>query len=550
MFCIKCGKEIPENSQFCKYCGTDLREALEEKTNTAFTPKPQFIQRRNKSAESGQGRKVIPFIGAAAAAIVVILLFANGIIGGGQSASEYDEDAELVKVPDIIGQYYEDAIKITENESLLLIITGKGSDEKIPADSVLSQNPKAKSKIPKDSALLSVISGGAKDSEKTERIPDVSYLSHEEAIAVLETEEISCNAVYIESDCVLDGLVVNQRSYPSDDTIGSIAVEICISTGSDAQDEALEKGKYKDIIDQVEKNRNKRNESGQYEPETSGAEMEGSSEGDLREILQSKTSKEILSFDYGDFDSDGKYEAFAFVGEPANDANFDPYCGDLWFVDADNAQLLEEDGWFWKINEKYTFGRQSFIVLEEYFATGSKSHIWGVRNGKPSRESFNGYCGGFQQVNEKDLTLESEAYDGDFFDGNGMGHTWKEYYFFWDENEEAFHEYGGIEITKAQLLRYDNAKTIFDEIEKSSWPNVGEIYYRGNNIININIFSGDLNNGSFNNVTLLVEKNSVNFKQVGFSQGSGFESSTQGGIFEAAINPSIAVYPKAFPMPN
>ena len=33
MKCIKCNKDIPENSEFCPYCGNDLRKPKPEKTN-------------------------------------------------------------------------------------------------------------------------------------------------------------------------------------------------------------------------------------------------------------------------------------------------------------------------------------------------------------------------------------------------------------------------------------------------------------------------------------------------------------------------------------
>lgn len=37
MFCVKCGKEIPENGKFCVYCGKEIKVFGETVTETQIT---------------------------------------------------------------------------------------------------------------------------------------------------------------------------------------------------------------------------------------------------------------------------------------------------------------------------------------------------------------------------------------------------------------------------------------------------------------------------------------------------------------------------------
>lgn len=40
MFCKKCGKEIPDNTEFCNFCGAEQNSKIQSGT-AAFTPKPK-----------------------------------------------------------------------------------------------------------------------------------------------------------------------------------------------------------------------------------------------------------------------------------------------------------------------------------------------------------------------------------------------------------------------------------------------------------------------------------------------------------------------------
>ncbi len=96
---------------------------------------------------------------------------------------------------------------------------------------------------------------------------------------------------------------------------------------------------------------------------------------------------------------------------------------------------------------------------------------------------------------------------------------------------------------------------IIDVITKSGHT-VDEIYYRANNLININYHSGDKQNGNFDNVTLVYKNNAVTPKLVYPRPNSNTESFNEknlsdfsyGGIYQAALFPKIATYPDKFLM--
>jgi len=269
---------------------------------------------------------------------------------------------------------------------------------------------------------------------------------------------------------------------------------------------------------------------------------------ELEELLGQKTSEPILSFDYYDYDSDGIKEAFAFAGTAGDDSDVDPIIGELWFINDTGAQKVSDTDGYWRINEIHTFGEYTFAVLSKWFATGDLAYIYGVRNGEPYKENISGCGGGFCQTDDVNFTMTHSAYDGIFDAGLGfsIGHTWKNYYFYWDGQTTSFKEYGGLKITEEQLLQCSGAKAILDEI-KAAGNIIGNIYYRANNIININYSESDNYGVSYKNATLILENGSVRLKRIYDWSDSDLENSSYGGIYEAALISAIAVYPDSFP---
>lgn len=147
------------------------------------------------------------------------------------------------------------------------------------------------------------------------------------------------------------------------------------------------------------------------------------------------------------------------------------------------------------------------------------------------------------------FTTVGDAFDSVFTDGLAAGHTYKIYDLYWAG--DGLKEYGGVKIAQKQLLRMKDAQAVLDTIIKSGHA-IDDIYYRANNIININYHSGDRRNGNFDNVTLLYKNNTVTPKQAESNSGSsGTENFSEknlsdfsyGGIYQAALFPKIAAYP-------
>ena len=110
------------------------------------------------------------------------------------------------------------------------------------------------------------------------------------------------------------------------------------------------------------------------------------------------------------------------------------------------------------------------------------------------------------------------------------GHTWKDYWFYWDG--ESFREYGGVKITEKQLRNCEGAAAILDAI-KAEGESINDIFYRGNGIININhSYTVEPGNVYYYHTTLQLED----------AKAMKVETDETGGIYRAALIPDIATY--------
>jgi len=251
-------------------------------------------------------------------------------------------------------------------------------------------------------------------------------------------------------------------------------------------------------------------------------------EEELRSLLTEATQWPVLSFEYGDFGGDGISVAFAFVEiEDRED-----YCeGELWFVGPEGAKKLEGGNYCLPVKME-AFGGRQFAVAEVYYSTSSMVNLWGVKDGRAYKEEISGHGGGLQRIGEKDFTLVCSAYDANLTDGDWTGHTWKNYWFYW--NGETFREYGGVKITEGQLRRCDGA-AVLDGL-KAEGKTIGDIFYRGNGIINVNCVSEYGQGASYSQVALQLSGTKVTAVE-----GEYVET---GGSYAAALVPGIAVYPE------
>lgn len=136
--------------------------------------------------------------------------------------------------------------------------------------------------------------------------------------------------------------------------------------------------------------------------------------------------------------------------------------------------------------------------------------------------------------------ITDNKYDGSY-DKNFeqmMGHTWKEYYFYF--NGKSFREYGGIAIDVNDLLRIPDCKQIVDGIYRNKYI-IDSIYYRQNGVININISKETDDFIKYYNVSIRCHDGRWDYIET----ENGYKYNT--GIYEAAMIASDADYPDKFP---
>jgi hypothetical protein len=214
--------------------------------------------------------------------------------------------------------------------------------------------------------------------------------------------------------------------------------------------------------------------------ETASPVIYNDDEQTLNNLITEKTGKELLLWEYGDFDNDGAFEAFAFPGE-INE--FDKKSGTLYLVNSIGLNIIQGETYGIDVFT-FTFDEYTFAAMV-YYGTMEYSRIWGV-NGKEAYEPPISRIGQQFTVDENgEMTIIQSAFDNFTMGDDGIpngAHTWKPYYFYYDN---GFCEYGGSEISLEDLLTYENADTYIDEIENLNGE-ITNILRRENGIININ----------------------------------------------------------------
>ena len=240
----------------------------------------------------------------------------------------------------------------------------------------------------------------------------------------------------------------------------------------------------------------------------------------LLQKLQAATGEKLINVQYDDFDGDGKSEAFVMTGKGKLNEG-----GNLWFVSADEISKLN-DMYLYSSPEMIQIGDKKFIKYEQEYATGKPLFLWSVENGK-SKPVISGEAQNLTQMPDGTYTVLQNTLD---MMSDGTGRTVKPY---WLHYSNGFHEYGAIEITQAQLLKFTGADNILKQI-KAEGGTVKNILYRENHIININY---QTDQGMNRYVSLKYDDTSVSVLQE--SDGSG--------IYLKALLPDIATYPAGTP---
>ena len=229
-------------------------------------------------------------------------------------------------------------------------------------------------------------------------------------------------------------------------------------------------------------------------------------ETQLRERLAEYGDGNIIWFSFDDFDEDGTYEAFAFVGK----AGAEYMDGVLWYVNENYAAELKESG-KWHTPEIVNANGTNFLFAENY--DDGLTYVFGIENSKVYETAFSGSFSHLTYMGGRDFTAEFTSYDyyEDEEKAKQEDPTTKIYWFYLENGE--FHEYGADDtLRRANLREYPTGSAVIDEIYQNGlteglinmyYPNADEetlntiadeagyfqsIMLRENGIINLNFY--------------------------------------------------------------
>lgn len=265
------------------------------------------------------------------------------------------------------------------------------------------------------------------------------------------------------------------------------------------------------------------------------APAETSADKLLQKLRSELPADSVITVSYAeDFNKDSKPELFAIVNK-GKDSGEDILDGQVWYVSDTAIEKMLETSIYRNSTAVWDVDSQKLFRLEEgYGGSGSNSHVWSVRDGKPYELKYAGEA--LEYAGNKQFYTYPGAFDM-LRDGTG-GHTWKPYYLYFDETTGMFREYGGISISREDLLKLKNASGILDKITEKGLK-ITDIFYRSNGIININYMDAIYNL----NLTLTVKDDTVTVADSNFIDNPNLD---QGGIYKAAIFEEIAAYPDKF----
>ena len=184
-------------------------------------------------------------------------------------------------------------------------------------------------------------------------------------------------------------------------------------------------------------------------------------ETQLRERLAEYGEGNIIWFNFDDFDGDGTYEAFAFMGK----AGAEYMDGVLWYVNENYAAELKESG-KWHTPEIVNANGTNFLFAENY--DDGLTYVFGIENSKVYETAVSGNFSHLIYTGGRDFTAEFTSYD--YYEDGAMAKqkdpTTKIYWFYLEDGE--FHEYGADNtLRRADLRKYPTGPEIIDEIYKN-----------------------------------------------------------------------------------
>ena len=194
----------------------------------------------------------------------------------------------------------------------------------------------------------------------------------------------------------------------------------------------------------------------------------------------------IVWMDYDDYDGDGNHEMFALCGECSEEYGQKYYSGTLWFVNANDCMPLRRETYRMMDGKMELAPDAKYLFFyTDYNFTANITEIWTVADGRPAEDRFS-QMGEVVYRGGSDFEIWLDAYDGCYWleDDLWTEHTYKPYFYYYDEETAGLEKYAGEIISKeafAQLSGID----LIAEIEAEGYE-AGDIIRWENDIITIN----------------------------------------------------------------
>ncbi|MCR5108707.1 MAG: hypothetical protein K6B28_11155 [Lachnospiraceae bacterium] len=267
---------------------------------------------------------------------------------------------------------------------------------------------------------------------------------------------------------------------------------------------------------------------------------------DLREKLITEGNlkdDDIRLFHQDDFDDDGADEAFALAAMNNVDEDDEQIVeGDVWFVSQNGCRklLTSEAMGFIETDRIITLGNTKYELIDDAYATGTLTYAWYVAGGEAKEASFSKIGTVItDNVGKDQFRIQDSSYDA-LYDpevGDKLGHTWKQYYFFYDEKNDSVCEYGGTDIEQSEA-----EKLCGIDIVEQFLPAGGKLdslFYRGNGLVVMNYEQEE--DGYIYYYHMIYD-----YKNGTFIDDNGEETDVVPleGTYAKALCPDMAVYPE------
>lgn len=257
----------------------------------------------------------------------------------------------------------------------------------------------------------------------------------------------------------------------------------------------------------------------------------------LEKVLQKNTSENVYKSYYSDVDADGKKELVAVTSSSGKD-ELGILFAKLWYVKGSSCKNFYTSSMSIGEADIKMFSAKNgkiFTISETAGGSSNKCSCFAFSGKKARRLSIEGES--LERISNSYFKLLQGSFDGCT---DGTGHAYNYYYFAWDGKN--FLEYGGLKISQSMFKKAKGGTTILSQIKKQG--KIKSIYFRGNNIININYES----NGQNYNVTLSFKSGKVSYVDMYGTGKKNLQTATSWGIsHKYSSQPKMTViYPKSF----